>query len=110
MVHPVGEGGGRAEKLVRDRIPEIIQADGRVPETRVANPGEYASLLRTKLYEEAGEYTASGDPAELPDLLEVIHALGALHGLTPEELEERRSAKAAERGGFTKRVVLRLHE
>ncbi|GAA0591066.1 nucleoside triphosphate pyrophosphohydrolase [Actinomadura livida] len=110
VVHPVGEGGGRTEKLVRDRIPEIVQAAGRVPETRVANPGEYASLLRTKLYEEAGEYTVSGDPAELSDLLEVIHALGALHGMTPDELEERRSAKAAERGGFTNRVVLRLHE
>jgi predicted house-cleaning noncanonical NTP pyrophosphatase (MazG superfamily) len=109
-VHPAGEGGGRTEKLVRDRIPEIVQATGRRPETRVANPGEHAALLRAKLYEEAGEYTASGDPAELSDLLEVIHALGALHGLTPGELEEGRATKAAERGGFTNRLVLRLHD
>ncbi|TDC62167.1 hypothetical protein E1200_26730 [Actinomadura sp. GC306] len=107
-MHPVGEGRGRSEKLVRDRIPEIVHASGRVPVTRVASPGEYAGLLRTKLYEEAGEYTASGDPAELADLLEVIHALAALHGLTPDDLEEGRALKSAERGGFSNRLVLRL--
>ncbi|TDC87390.1 hypothetical protein E1285_20685 [Actinomadura sp. 7K507] len=102
------EGGGHTEKLVRDRIPEIIRAAGRLPETRVAGPDEHGALLRAKLYEEAGEYAASGDPAELSDLLEVVHALAALHGITPVELEERRAAKAAERGGFSDRLVLRL--
>lgn len=64
-------------------------------------------LLRAKLYEEAGEYASSGDPAELSDVLEVVYALAALHGLTPEELEKQRSEKAAEQGGFTKGAVLR---
>ncbi|TMQ91133.1 hypothetical protein ETD83_32395 [Actinomadura soli] len=106
--HRTKDGAGHAEKLVRDRIPEIIQEDGRLPETRVAGPDEHAALLRAKLYEEAGEYVASGDPGELSDLLEVVHALAALHGLTPGELEEQRSAKAAMRGGFSKRIVLRM--
>ncbi|MGI5169162.1 hypothetical protein ACQEU3_32915 [Spirillospora sp. CA-253888] len=107
-VHSSKDTGGRAEKLVRDRIPDVIRQGGRTPETRVASEGEYAALLRAKLYEEAGEYTAAGDPAELADLLEVVHALAALHGLSPDDLEGQRAAKAAARGGFADRIVLAL--
>ncbi|KAB2387958.1 nucleoside triphosphate pyrophosphohydrolase [Actinomadura montaniterrae] len=107
--HRTKEGGGRTEKLVRDRIPDLILSTGRRPETRVAERGEYTSLLRAKLYEEAGEYMESGDPAELADVLEVVHALAALHGLTPADLEASRSAKHTARGGFSERIVLRLH-
>ncbi|MEU5883387.1 nucleoside triphosphate pyrophosphohydrolase [Spirillospora sp. NPDC047279] len=95
------------EKLVRDRIPEIIERAGRTPEARVAEDGEFETFLRAKLYEEAGEYVSSGDPAELADILEVVHALAAVHGLDQAELEHLRAAKAAERGGFTARLVLR---
>jgi predicted house-cleaning noncanonical NTP pyrophosphatase (MazG superfamily)/8-oxo-dGTP pyrophosphatase MutT (NUDIX family) len=101
-------GDGHAEKLVRDRVPEIIQRSGREPHVRIAADGEYAALLRAKLYEEAGEYVSSHDPEELADLLEVIRALGSAHGVEPAELEELRAAKAAERGGFAGRLVLRL--
>jgi predicted house-cleaning noncanonical NTP pyrophosphatase (MazG superfamily) len=107
--HRTKEGGGRTEKLVRDRIPDLILSTGRRPETRVAERGEYTSLLRAKLYEEAGEYMESGDPAELADVLEVVYALAALHGLTPADLEASRSAKHTTRGGFSERIVLRLH-
>ncbi|QKW40482.1 nucleoside triphosphate pyrophosphohydrolase [Actinomadura sp. NAK00032] len=107
MVHSVKEGGA-AEKLVRDRIPEIIQASGGEPETRVAAAGEHVAWLRAKLLEEVGEYIASGDPDELADVLEVVHALAATHGITPADLERHRSAKAAERGTFNDRLVLRL--
>ncbi|WP_067469595.1 nucleoside triphosphate pyrophosphohydrolase [Actinomadura macra] len=107
-VHRTKVGRGLTEKLVRDRIPEVIESTGRQAECRVAGPDEYEALLRAKLYEEAGEYVASGDPDELADLLEVVHALAAAHRLTPDELEARRAAKATERGGFSGRVVLRL--
>ena len=83
-------------KLVRDRIPELF---GRrvLAEMR----GEaYAAALRAKLQEEVGEYLEASDPQELADVLEVLHALFALHGLTSAELEARRAIKAAERGGF----------
>ncbi|WP_433478838.1 hypothetical protein ACQPZP_18415 [Spirillospora sp. CA-142024] len=107
-VHRTKDGGGRTEKLVRDRIPEIIREEGGIPETRIADRAELAALLRAKLYEEAGEYVATSDPAELADLLEVVHALSALHGITPAELEEQRSTKATRRGTFSNRLVLRL--
>ncbi|WP_242902416.1 nucleoside triphosphate pyrophosphohydrolase [Actinomadura terrae] len=108
LMHHTGSGDGLTEKLVRDRIPEIIQATGRSAETRIAETEEYQPLLRAKLYEEAGEYASSGDPDELADLLEVLHALAAIHGMTPDELEERRAAKRERRGGFTERLVLSL--
>jgi predicted house-cleaning noncanonical NTP pyrophosphatase (MazG superfamily) len=99
---------GPSEKLVRDRIPEIIRSAGREPVTRIATGAEYPALLRSKLYEEAAEYIASGDPSELADILEVVHALAALHDLTPEDLERRRAAKEAERGAFARRFILAL--
>jgi predicted house-cleaning noncanonical NTP pyrophosphatase (MazG superfamily) len=108
--HHTRDGGGSAEKLVRDRIPEIIRAAGGQPETRAADPGEHEGRLRAKLIEEAGEYIASGEPEELADILEVVHALAAIHGISPAELERRRSIKAAERGTFSQRLVLRLRQ
>jgi predicted house-cleaning noncanonical NTP pyrophosphatase (MazG superfamily)/ADP-ribose pyrophosphatase YjhB (NUDIX family) len=98
MQHEVRPGG--REKLIRDLIPAA--------DTRTAGADEYLSFLKAKLYEEAGEYVASGDPAELVDVLEVVRALGHAHGLSPEELEEKRAGKYRERGGFTQRKVLRL--
>ncbi|MFI0356769.1 hypothetical protein [Actinomadura sp. 9N407] len=99
---------GPAEKLIRDRIPEIIRTAGKEPATRIADPSEYPALLRSKLYEEAAEYVASGDPSELADILEVVHALAALHDLAPEDLEGLRAAKETARGAFTQRLVLTL--
>jgi predicted house-cleaning noncanonical NTP pyrophosphatase (MazG superfamily) len=106
LTHRTNEGTGRTEKLVRDRIPDIIRASGRTPRTRVADPAEYTGLLRAKLSEEVAEYMASGDPSELADILEVVHALAALDGLTPADLERLRAEKATERGGFAGRHVL----
>ncbi|MDB5046320.1 MAG: hypothetical protein JWQ08_2370 [Deinococcus sp.] len=71
---------------------------------RVLNAAEYPVALRAKLNEEVAEYLEAHDPEELADVLEVLHALTALHGLTPQELEARRVAKADARGGFGGRV------
>jgi predicted house-cleaning noncanonical NTP pyrophosphatase (MazG superfamily) len=61
-------------KLVRDRMPEIIRADGHQPVTRILDQAGYRSALVAKLLEEAQEASAApaGDlPAELADVLEV---------------------------------------
>lgn len=93
-------------KLVRDKIPEIIRATGEVPLTRVAKGIEYQSLLLAKLTEEVSEFIESdGDPDELTDILEVVVALADELGIGQPELERLRAKKAAERGGFSQRIV-----
>jgi predicted house-cleaning noncanonical NTP pyrophosphatase (MazG superfamily)/ADP-ribose pyrophosphatase YjhB (NUDIX family) len=106
--HQPRRGGGRREKLVRDGVPGLIRAAGADPRVRTAAAGEYGGLLRAKLFEEAGEYIASGDPEELADLLEVVQALAGTHGVDPARLERLREGKAADRGGFGGRKVLGL--
>lgn len=91
------------EKLVRDKIPELY-AEGTY---RVAEPDEYAALLRAKLAEETQEYLADRSPEELADVLEVVRALARTHGLDLADLERLREAKAARRGGFDQGIVLR---
>lgn len=93
-------------KLVRDRIPDIIRADGKCCVTRVSAPDEFLRMADAKLKEELNEYLASGDIEELADLLEVIHAVAGARGLSFEEVENLRLRKAEERGGFEKQLIL----
>lgn len=95
------------EKLVRDRIPEIIKADrGEMPPFRIAPQAEYRELLTEKLSEETEEYLESREPEELADILEVVLALAREVGLSPQALEELRREKAQVRGGFDNRIVM----
>lgn len=100
----------RREKLVRDRIPEIIRAAGGGPSVKIAGDEQYWALLHAKLYEEAAEFAADPVPEELADLLEVVRAMAGLIGCSPEKLESVRAAKAEARGGFTRRLVLGITE
>lgn len=93
-------------KLVRDRIPEIIQSKGGSCTTRILSEQEYVQMLDKKLGEELAEYLDSHDPEELADLLEVIYACGAQLGYSPADLERIRADKALKRGGFAKKILL----
>ncbi len=93
-------------KLVRDRIPEIIEADGKRCVIHELDEKTYREKLIEKLHEELAEYEASGDPEELADLYEVILALLALEGEDQISLEMRRSKKEQRRGGFERRLLL----
>jgi len=96
-------------KLVRDRIPEIIEADGRVPERRTLTEEEYDAALLAKLQEELTEL-ARAAPAdrleEAADIYEVLLALIAQAGHSPDDLVRAADRKRAERGGFSGRVWL----
>ena len=95
------------DKLVRDRIPTIIEGNGETPVVRTASDDdEYEDYLLEKLREEVAEYAESRDPEELADVLEVVRAIREFEGLSAAELEELRAEKADERGGFTDRIVL----
>ena len=73
-------------KLVRDRIPEIIEANGHKCETRVLNDDEYLLELKNKLQEEVNEFLESGSVEELADILEVVHSLSAQFGTSIESV------------------------
>lgn len=97
-------------KLVRDLIPQVIEATGKEFRTRILDEEEYKKELIIKLKEESEEYFATENSKEsleeLADMLEVIRALAVVHGATWEELEALREKKAEARGGFQERVYL----
>ena len=93
-------------KLVRDRIPQIIADSGKTCVTRTLDHAEYISALDAKLAEELAEYHADGSMEELADLLEVMMAVAAARGHDFAEVEAIRQRKAAQRGGFAERIWL----
>ena len=82
-------------KLVRDHIPAIIESTGASCETEILSDPDYLRLLDAKLDE------------ELADLLEVICACAKARGYTVAELESVRAEKAARRGGFDRKILLK---
>ena len=94
-------------KLVRDRIPEIIEADGKTCVCETLSDEDYLTLLDQKLNEELAEYQESKCLEELADLLEVMQAVVKARGWTMEQLESLRAEKAAKRGGFEKKLLLK---
>ena len=94
-------------KLVRDKIPEIIEASGKNCETEILSEEEYLKMVDAKLDEELAEYHKDQNIEELADLLEVIYAAVKARGYTRDQLERVRQKKAEERGGFEKRILLK---
>jgi predicted house-cleaning noncanonical NTP pyrophosphatase (MazG superfamily) len=97
-------------KLVRDRIPEIIEKEGKTYNSVILNDSQFKSELQKKLKEEVEEFlNAQSDQEaveELADVLEIIHALAEAHNLSTDELEQVRKYKAKERGGFQEKIFL----
>lgn len=94
-------------KLIRDRIPEIIEASGKTCLTEVLPEEDYLRMVDAKLDEELAEYHRDPNLEELADLLEVMHAAVLARGYTLEDLERVRVEKAAKRGGFERRLLLK---
>lgn len=101
----------RYDKLVRDKIPEIIRGNGGLPKGRFAvNDKEYWERLKDKLQEEVGEFikakSREEQEEELADILEVLDAMFGLLGLTKRYMVNLQKKKAREKGRFRKRVIL----
>lgn len=96
-------------KLVRDRIPEIIRAEGRHPVTRVLDQAAYHEALLAKLTEEAQEASCA-TAGDLADVLELLRALTATAGMTWPQLLALADDKRRHRGGFEKRIFLEAVE
>lgn len=99
----------RHDKLVRDRIPEIIRTAGHQPVTRVLDQDSYGAALLAKLTEEAreaGQAPVTQLTAELADVLEVLQAIAEAHDINWAHIVETAASKRAERGGFRDRIFL----
>ena len=93
-------------KLIRDRIPEIIEASGKQCVHTTLSGEEYLRMLDEKLNEELQEYQESKSMEELADLLEVMIAVATARGRSFEEIERIRIEKAEKRGTFARKILL----
>ncbi len=94
-------------KLVRDRIPEIIKTSGKKCVVEILSDEDFLKMIDAKLDEELAEYHKDQNIEELADLLEVIRAAAIARGYSLAELESVRAEKAAKRGGFEKKILLK---
>ena len=92
------------DKLIRDKIPEIIEQSGKKCIVEVMDNDTYIEYLDQKLNEELAEYQQDKSIEELADLLEVMYAVVVARGYSVEELERIRLDKAEKRGAFEKRL------
>lgn len=97
-------------KLVRDLIPQVIEADGKECITRVLEPSEHIGEIKNKMQEEALEFHEADNEKdsieELADILELVHAALHVYGVSYEELETVRQKKKEKRGGFSEGIYL----
>ena len=93
-------------KLIRDKIPEMIEQNGGNAVIRQLSQEEFVRFLEMKLDEEAGEYHRDKTVEELADILEVVYALAESIGCSREELLGTYEKKHAARGGFEKKLFL----
>lgn len=93
-------------KLVRDKIPDIIKAEGRNVKTKVLNDKEYRDELNRKLQEEVKEYLEDNNIEELADIVEVIYGILNSMDISIEEFEKVRKDKEEKRGAFIEKVFL----
>ena len=94
-------------KLVRDKIPEIIEADGKKCEIEIASKQEHYNLLKQKLIEETEEFLEDENLDKLADIMEVLFALAENLGYKEVELVNERQKKKESYGAFKEKVVLR---
>jgi predicted house-cleaning noncanonical NTP pyrophosphatase (MazG superfamily) len=94
------------DKLVRDKIPEIIRSNGAEPVTRTLDEKEYLEELVKKLKEEVTEFDEDRSLEELADIKEVLIAIRIALGIKSNDLEQARRDKADKNGRFKKRIYL----
>ena len=96
----------RYNKLVRDKIPEIIEKDGLKPLIHTANDREYWEKLKQKLLEESKEFFKKSSEEEFADILEVLDAICEFKNFDQNKIKMIKKKKAEKRGRFSKRIIL----
>lgn len=93
-------------KLVRDRIPRLIEESGRKQTSRILNEEEYFHALVDKVVEEIEEFRTGGVEEEIADVYEALDCLVKLKGFEPMHIDYIRLIKREARGSFLDRVLL----
>lgn len=97
-------------KLVRDKILDVLIEEKLAYSSRVLDDKEYEMAIKAKFHEEMNEFekaeTSEEIISELADILELIHAAVKLQNTSFEELDEIRRKKKDSRGGFEKKLFL----
>lgn len=93
-------------KLVRDKIIEIIESKGGKAVFHIADEPEFLEKCIEKLSEEVAEFTENPCQEELADILEVIDALVIVKNWDMSDVLAVQKKKREERGGFEQRLIL----
>lgn len=93
-------------KLVRDKIVDIIEAEGRIAKYRILDGEAYRQALNKKLQEEVKEYLEDNSVEELADIVEVVYGLLNCMNVSVQDFEKIRMDKREKRGAFEKRIFL----
>lgn len=93
-------------KLVRDKIPQIIESKWETAQIHIADDSEYWKSLKEKLIEEVNEFLSDESKEEMADVMEVIKAILAYKWYTTEEIEAIRQDKENKRWWFSQRIIL----
>jgi predicted house-cleaning noncanonical NTP pyrophosphatase (MazG superfamily) len=93
-------------KLVRDKIPQLIEESGRKQTSRILNEDEYFNALIDKVVEEIEEFRSSGIEEEIADVYEALDCLVKLKGYEPMHIDYIRLIKREARGSFIDRILL----
>ncbi|MBI2268569.1 MAG: nucleoside triphosphate pyrophosphohydrolase [Candidatus Blackburnbacteria bacterium] len=97
-------------KLIRDRIPEIIKKNNAVPKVSELNDDQFKIALKEKLVEEAKELLEAKTDEEilneLSDVLQLLESIALNNNTTIVEVEKQKEKKKIERGGFERKLFL----
>lgn len=93
-------------KLVRDKIPQVIKQKGQTAIVHMANDKEYWLKLKEKLSEEVKEFSADASIEEFADVLEVLDAIAEFKNFSKKKVLSVKNTKAKQRGRFKKRIIL----
>ena len=97
-------------KLIRDKIPEIIKKDNAVPKISELNDEQFKVALKEKLVEEAKELLEAKTDEEilneLSDVLQLLESIALNNGLSVTDIEKQKEKKKQERGAFEKKLFL----
>ena len=93
-------------KLVRDRIPQLIEESGRSYNSRTLNENEYFDALLDKIIEEVEEYRISHNEEEIADVYEVLECLVQLKEYEPMHIDYLQLIRREARGSFKDKILL----